>query len=134
MIKSLLRAYLVNLFSLWVVASYIGAFHLNDGLRSFLIVGAGFTLLHLFVKPVLSLITGPLNFLSLGLVGLTIDAAILYVLTLYFPQVSITAWNFPGAQIQGLVIPSVQFTVITATVLCALIINIIRQLLLSLAD
>lgn len=133
MIKSLIRSYLINLFALWVAAQYIGAFHLSEGLKSLLLIGAGFTLLHLVVRPVISAILGPINFLTLGLIGLVIDAAILFALTLYFPQVSIIPWLFPGLVIDGLIIPAIQFNSATATVLSAFVINIIRQVLSSLA-
>lgn len=133
MIKHITRSYLINLFALWVVAEYIGAFHINEGLKSLLIVGAGFTVLHLIIKPILSTVLGAVNFLTLGIVGLLVDAALLYGLTLYFPQVSITPWVFPGASIEGFIIPSIEFTLITGTILTAFVINLIRQGLNALA-
>lgn len=127
MIKSLVRAYLINVFALWVTSQVFGGFHLSDGWRSLLIVGLGFTLLHLIIRPILSLVLGPVNFLTLGLVGLFLDAGILYFLTLNFPQVSTTPWLFTGFSSAYLVLPPYQFTNITSTVLSSLIINIIRS-------
>ncbi|MCL4390298.1 MAG: phage holin family protein [Patescibacteria group bacterium] len=134
MIKGLIRSYLINLFALWVVSVYIGAFRLANGWESLLLVSAGFTLLHLFFRPIISIITGPLNFLSLGLVGLVIDAIILYGLTLYFPQVSIVPWNFAGATVNGFVIPAYSFSVLTGAILSAAVINLIRGILASIAS
>lgn len=134
MVKSLIRTYLINVFALWAAASYLGSFHLSNGLQSLLLIGLGFTLLHLLIEPIVAMILGPINFLTLGLLGLVVDSAALYLLTLYFPQVSITAWNFPGANFSGFILPAFKFTQITGTVLSALVINIIRRLLVVLVD
>ena len=127
MIKEITRSYLISLFALWVTANTIDSFTLAEGLKSLIIVGAGFTTLHLALKPALSVITGPLNFLTLGLIGLIVDAIILYILTLYFPQVVISAWTFPGFSYDGFTIPSYQFNQISTTVVSAFLINLIRS-------
>ena len=132
MIKSFVRSYLVNLFALWVTALYVGGFGLAEGYKSLLIVGAGFTILHLFLKPVLKLILGPINFLTLGLIDLLIDGGILYLLTLYFPQITITAWSFSGLTTNYFILPAFDFNIIMTTVLSAFIINVIRSVLLTL--
>ena len=55
MVKSLVRAYLINLFALWVTSRIIGGFHLSEGLKSLLLVSGGFTLLYLILRPILHL-------------------------------------------------------------------------------
>ena len=129
MIKNLLHSFLINIAAIWVVSNYTGALHLADRLKSLLLVGAVFTALHLFIKPILSAFLGPLNFLTLGLVGLIVDSALLYAMTIYLREVWITSWFFPGLTINGFILPPFLFTVMTATILSALIINIIRQVI-----
>lgn len=129
MIKFLVRSFLINIFALWATANYIGSFHLTDGIKSLLFVGLGFTILHFAIKPITNLILGPLNFLTLGLIGLVIDSLILYALTIYFPQVAITSWQFTGAEFSGFVIPPFSFNLITGAVLSAAVINVIRSTL-----
>ncbi len=134
MIKHVFRSYLINLFALWATSQFIGAFILSGGVQGLLIVGAGFTILHLLIRPLLSAILGTINFLTLGLVGLLLDSAILYGLTLYFPQVSVVPWDFPGGVVYGFILPPYSFGLILATILTALIINVIRQTLQTLAS
>ncbi len=129
MVKKIIRSYLINIFALWVVSQYISGFHLNQGIRSLLLVGLGFTILHLVIKPILDLILGSINFLTLGLVGLLIDGGILYALTFYFPQISVSPWSFSGLKLSGIVIPPYDFNLILTIVICAAIINIIRLIL-----
>lgn len=132
MIKSLIRNFVINVLALWLVTQYIGGVALSEGWKSLLIVSLGFTAVHLVVKPILGIILGVLNALTLGLVGLVIDSVILYGLTLYFPQISIHPWFFPGIIINGFVVPPVDFNVIGVTILAAFIINLIRSIILLL--
>lgn len=132
MIKSLVRSYIINVFALWLVTQYIGGLTLTLGWKSLLLVSLGFTAVHLVVKPILGIFLGVLNLLTLGLVGLVLDSLILYGLTLYFPQISISPWFFPGATIQGFVIPPYDFNVIGVTVLAAFIINLVRSIISAL--
>lgn len=134
MIKSLIRAYLINIFALWAAATYLGSFHLAHGAESLLLVGLGFTAIHLLIEPIIGLILGPINFLTLGAFGLVVDSVVLYLLTIYFPQVTVSAWNFPGANFSGFILPPFGFNLITGTILSALVINIIRRILTILAD
>ncbi len=134
MIKSLVRNYLINIFALWVAAQYIGGFQVAEGWKSLLIVGAGFTALHLVLKPVLKIFLGALNFLTLGLIDLLIDGGILYLLTLYFPQVSISAWSFPGLTTDYLSLPVYDLNIILTTLVSAFVINVVRSVLQSLVS
>lgn len=134
MIKSLLRSYLINLFALWAASYYLGSFHLSNGVESLFLIGLGFTLVHLTIEPLFQILLGPINFLSLGAVGLIVDSIMFYLLTLYFPQASVSAWNFPGANFYGFILPSFEFNLITGTILTALFINIIRRGLNLLAN
>lgn len=134
MLKSLIRAYLINIYALWAAAAYLGSFHLVHGTESLLLVGLGFTVIHLLIEPIVGIILGPINFLTLGALGLVVDSAALYLLTIYFPQVTVSAWSFPGANFSGVILPPFEFNLITGTILSALVINIIRRVLTILAD
>lgn len=132
MVKSLIRSYLINLLALWVVSHYIDGFHLADGLKSLLLVSGGFTALHLVLKPALKVFLGGLSFLTLGLIDLVIDAGILYLLTLYFPQVWIGTWTFAGLTTPYVYLPPYEFSILATTLVSALAINVIRSALISL--
>lgn len=133
MIKHLVRSYLINIFALWVAAQYISGFHLAEGLKSLLIIGLGFTVLHLILKPILKLFLGAISFLTLGLIDLVIDGGILYLLTLYFPQISLSGWTFPGFSSVYLTLPSYDLPLIGTAIVSALVINVIRSILASIS-
>ncbi len=132
--KHFLRHYLINLFTLFVTSYYIGGFHIAPGIDSLLLVGLGFTAIHLLLKPILNIITGPINFLTFGLIGLIIDAAILYSLTMFLPKIWISAWTFPGFANLGVTIDPIPLNIIMVTILSAFILGFIRSVILSLCD
>lgn len=129
MIKGIIKAYLINIFALYATSSLVGSFRLANEGESLLLVGAGFTILYLVLRPILTVILGPLNFLTFGLIGLVADGGILYLLTLYFPQISVSSWMFPGFFWQSIAILPTQLNFIVTLVICAAIINIIRSVL-----
>lgn len=130
MIKKLLGSFLINIFSLYACAQFIQGFHLPDKSQSLLLVVGAFTIIHLFLRPLLDIFIKALNFLTLGLIGLVLDALILYALTVYFPQLSITSWNFPGLNLGSLVLAARPLNMIETTVACAFFINTVRSFLL----
>ena len=134
MIKKLVRLYIINVFALWLVSNVVVGFHLAQGVRSLLIVGLGFTGLHLIIGPIIKTILGPINFLSLGLIGWVVDAGLLYILTIYFPQVVITPWTFPGIDYGSLTIQAIDFNFWASTFVASAVINIVRGMLSLLAE
>jgi uncharacterized membrane protein YvlD (DUF360 family) len=132
--KSILRAYIVNLLAIWLVARYVAGFQLAEGFKSLLIVGAALTVLHLLLRPILRAVLGPLNLLTLGGINILIDAALLFLVSLYFPQITITGWAFPGLDTPFLTLPPTELNVFLTTVVAALIISVIRTGIISLCD
>ncbi len=134
MIKAVLRAVLINTVALYATARYIEGFHLPNPGESLLLIILAFTGIHLFIKPILKLIFGPLNFLTFGLVSLILDVAILYGLALFFPTLSFSAWSFPGATVFGIILPAYNLTLIHSIIISAISINFIRTFLGYLAS
>lgn len=71
-----------------------------DTLVAFLIIGIIFSVLNEFVKPVLTILTLPAVFLSLGLFTLVINGMIIYLTAVFVPGLSI---GFGTAIVGGIV-------------------------------
>ena len=81
--------------------NYLATFNgLWDTLVAFLIIGIIFSVLNEFVKPVLTILTLPAVFLSLGLFTLVINGMIIYLTAVFVPGLSI---GFGTAIIGGIV-------------------------------
>ena len=73
---SLLIRWLMLAAAVWVAAGLVAGIHL-EGWESTLIVAAILSLLNLYVKPLLFLLSLPLTLISLGLFMIVINAALL---------------------------------------------------------
>jgi len=134
MIKGLIRSVFINAFALYVISRLIGGFHLEPGLQSFVVVTLVFSAIHLTLKPILKLILGFINFLTLGFLSLLIDIAILYILSIYLPQISFSDWLFPGFSTSSIAIAPYNFNRIGSTIISAVSINVIRSFLSYIAS
>ena len=65
--------------AVWVAARLIGGITINP-LWVVLIVGACLTLVNMFIKPIIKILTLPLNIITLGLFSLIINGAIFWYL------------------------------------------------------
>lgn len=126
MIKSLIRIFIVNAAALYFLSQYIPGFQLNEGLKSLLIISIAFSLLHIILRPIFGAFLGGINFLTFGLIGVLIDSIILLALSHYFPQITLSPWHFPGAEIQGFQIPSYNFNEYSTIGLIAFCINLLQ--------
>lgn len=126
MIKSLFRTSIVNFAALYFFSQYVPGFHLNEGLKTLLIISLTFSILHTLLRPLFDLLLGGVNFLTFGIIGIVFDALILFALTLYFPQITLTPWHFSGLIVHGFQIPAYDFNQYTTIGLVALLINILQ--------
>ena len=75
---------------------------------AFVIIGFIFSLLNEFVKPILTILTLPAVFLSLGLFMFVINGAIIYLTAVFVPGLSI---GFGTAIIGGIVMSLVNYLI-----------------------
>ena len=55
-----------------------------------MLIAAILTIINTFIKPIIKIITLPINFVTLGLFNLVINLAILYLTAYFVPQYTIT--------------------------------------------
>lgn len=86
-------------------------------------------MLMLIVKPILKILFIPINILTFGLLSWVINVIVIYLLTIFVPEISIRLWIFPGATWAGFIIPPIHFTYLTAMIASSLLITIITDVL-----
>lgn len=94
---------LLNTLALWLVAQLYGGVYFTPGssLGDYLVAGLIFGIANAIVRPILLLLTLPINLLSLGLFTLVINAVIL-VLVAFFTSLEIR--GFSGAFIGAILL------------------------------
>lgn len=123
--KSILRAFFINLAALYLLSRVVTGFTYTGGFETLILAAMALTGINMFVKPLVKLFFLPLNILTLGLFSWVVNAGMIYLLTLVVPKIKIVPWQFSGFSYQGFIIPSLSFNFLTTLALCALIVSFI---------
>lgn len=124
--KSLLRSFLFNLAGIYLASRIFSTgFVINGGMEIYAVAAVVLTLVNLLLRPIVSLITAPLNFLSFGLLGFVVNGLMLYAAAYFIPQIQFHVWNFPGLTYQGYIIPAMQLPSLGVIIITAFVISLI---------
>ena len=130
--KSPIRSLLVNGAVFWLLAKFTPAVVVEDT-KSLVLIAISLTLVNLTIKPVLKLITLPLNIITLGLFSWAYTLVALYLAIWAIPGVYITGFVFPGFSGMGFTVPTVEFsrltTLATVSVALSLVERVVKQIL-----
>lgn len=125
MIKPLLRNTAIYALSLYLLPSFVSGVTIQGGIMTLAIAGIALSLLFVFVKPIFSVLTFPFNMLTMGLFSLITNALLLYLLTVFVPNVTIAAYKFKGASFIGFSIHPIYVNTLFAFIIAALVLSLI---------
>lgn len=98
---------------------------ISGGMPTYILGGAALSLMFVVLKPVLSIVTLPLNVITLGSFSFVVNAGILYLLTRFVPNISISSFGFSGLKFAGFIVPKIFVNIFFAFVLASLLLSII---------
>lgn len=128
--KHLIRAYLIQLFILWVTPFvFRGGFSVTNDLKVYLLAAALFTFLHMVVHPILKVLLLPLSLATFGLIAWLIYGVLLYVSTLFISQLKVSPWHFDGFSFNGFTIPALSFSFILTLVIIGFFMGLVKTFL-----
>ena len=133
-VRSILRNIAFYSFALFLTSQILSGVRVTGGFTTYLLGGLVLSLLFLVVKPILSIITLPLNIATLGIFSFLINAVILYLLTVFVANVTINRFDFPGFSFAGFVVPSLSFNDFFAFVIASIVLSVIIGALKWLVD
>ncbi len=125
--KTLLRNILVYTGVLFLLPNIIPGVHIDGGFGTLLTGGVALTLMLLFIRPILNLISIPANLITLGLFSVFINMFILYLLTIFVTNISVTSFAYPRTEIWGFVIPKIPFNTFFAYLYTGFVISSIDK-------
>jgi putative membrane protein len=132
-VKSILRKIIFYSVALFLTAQIFEGVKVNGGMLTYILGGVVLSLLFLIIKPILSIVTLPLNIITLGLFSFITNAIILYLLTIFVANISIAAFSFRGLSFLGFVIPGFSvnnfFAFIIVSVLVSFIVGFLKWLI-----
>ncbi len=115
----------LNIFSgLAVTGGFWGIF------TAAILITIGFRIL----KPVINIITLPLNVITFGLFQALVVAFIVFLITLIYPQMQITEFQFEGAQFFGIIIQPFFVSLFLSYIIISVTIYLINRSLFWLFD
>lgn len=127
--KRLLRSFVFHVFALWLTSTLIPDLSISGNLWGMLSAGLALTIMMILLKPLLSLIFFPINILTLGLLGWLVNVAVLYLWTVFVPNVRLAPWVFPGISVAGFVVPDVHLSYTWTLIVVSLVITTIVTVL-----
>lgn len=75
--------------TLWLADKFVPGVEITGGIQSLLLVGAVMGIINFLLKPLLKVITLPLRILTLGLFGLVVNMAIIWIADVLFAELTI---------------------------------------------
>lgn len=127
--KTILRAFLINLGALWVVSLVLPSLTINGGARGLIIGSLAFMAANIILVPLLRILLLPLNLLTLGIFAWLSNVLALYLLVNIVPTFKLLPYSFPGTTLNGFIIPAVFLSVFQVAIIASFLISLITHLL-----
>ena len=125
--KRLLRHFIFDTYSLWVVSQIADGMVFQKGLYSLFVAGAGLMAVSLLAKPVINVLLLPINLITYGLFRWVSSAVVLYLVTLIVKDFKITSFIYGGFNSKWFDIPALHFEGFLAFVGFSFILSIISS-------
>lgn len=113
LISRIIIIFVINLIGLALAAYFVNGFSLSSDPVTYLKVAAIFTVLNLFIRPILKLLLSPLVLITFGLGILVVNALVLYLLYRVYPigvSIDMSAGLYPLVY-ATLIISAVHFVI-----------------------
>lgn len=127
--KTILRAFLINLGALLVVSKILPGLQLSGGLRGLLIGSLALMVANILLIPLIKILLLPLNLLTLGLFAWLSNVLALYILANAVPNIKLLPYTFTGANLNGFIIPAADLSTFEVAITSSLLISLIAHFL-----
>ena len=128
--KKWFRHFVSNGIAIVGTSYLVTGFQVEKEIRIVAIAAIALSLVNLILKPILKVISFPINIATLGFFSLVINAIILYITIYFVGGLKITggifSFNLPEL---GLVIPEIQLTWLWTLFLASVVISVINWIL-----
>lgn len=125
--RTVLRSIGIYLLALYFLPQLIPGFTIEGGFMTLIVGAVVLAAMFLILKPILSIISFPVNMLTLGLFSIIINAFILYLLTILVPDITVQPFSYPRTNISGFIIPHIFFNTFFAYTYSAFILSCINS-------
>ena len=124
-----LKTLLISAAAFYLAFTLIPTISVGSDFRNFFLIIGGLWFIAQIINPVFSLILLPINLLTFGVVSLILNIAFVFALLNFLKGFDISAYNFPGASVEGIILPPIKFNEIATIILAAVIITFAQRIL-----
>lgn len=128
-VKGLLRRIVFSTASLLLVSLLLDGVRITGGIVSYLTAGLLLSLMMLLLKPILQIISFPINALTFGFFSFIVNSIILFLLTVFDPQIHVSAFTLPSLSFLGFITPATPLNTWFALVVASLAVSGVYSLL-----
>ena len=120
--RAIARLIAINSLSLFLVSLFLSGLHVSGGFTSFIIGGVLLTVAATILNPIVKIVTLPFNILTLGFLSFLTTFVALFLITIFYGNIQVSAFTFEGFTFAGIAIQKIQLSgllslvVISATI------------------
>ncbi|MEK7570813.1 MAG: phage holin family protein [Patescibacteria group bacterium] len=127
--KTVLRTIALYTLALYFLPNIVPGVVIRGGFWTLLTGGAGLAALFLILKPILNIISFPVNMLTIGIFSLFTNAFILYLLTIFVPEIMIRTFTYESTTFFGFITPDMTFSLFFAYLFTAFVLSLIETII-----
>ncbi len=126
--KSILRHYIIDTVSLYLVSRMASGMVFEKGMESLLLAGLALSIGTILIKPIINILLLPINLVTFGLFKWLSSAISFYIIILIVPGFKIVNFYFAGFATKWFEIPSFGFNGLMAFLAFSFLLSIIISL------
>lgn len=125
--KKIIRRIALNTVVIFTAAFALPGLSFSNDLKVLFLAAAALVLVNLLVRPVVKLITLPVNFMTLGVFSWLVNVLMLYIVTQLISGFSVAEFAFEGFSFGGFSMPAMQVSIFWSYVLASLTIGLLSS-------
>ena len=123
------KSIIITIASAYIAYRLVPTISIGSDPKNILMAIGGLWVISQIINPLFSLVLLPINLLTFGLISLILNVALVFALLNFLPDFTILAYDFAGANIDGIILPPIAFNQVTTIILVAAIITFVQKLL-----
>jgi len=127
--KSLIRTLILNIAVVFFAAWILPGLSYSNDFQILILAAAALGLVNMVVRPLVKLVTLPINLLTLGIFSWLINVLMLYLVTRLIPGFEVAAFHFEGFVYEGLNLSAAEVGLLSSYILSSFIISILTSTL-----
>ena len=127
--KSLIRTLILNTAVIFFAAWVLPGLSYSSNFQVLILAAVALGLVNMIVRPIVKLVTLPINLLTLGIFSWVINVLMLYLVTSLIPGFGVSAFNFEGLVYEGLSLSAAEVGLLSSYILSSFIISLLTSIL-----